>query len=122
MMVEPPNHPNGEEPNEGFIELEETKASSKWLAATTSILLISVLATGLYYYAHSADEKALADQAKLNADRAVNVLPPGIEDAWIAYVERRVAVAIQPKAGAISVTSSPDETTLVSRNTPFKVT
>jgi hypothetical protein len=85
------------------------------------ILIACIAVGGIAYYAYSDKQRSLAEQAKLNVDRAVSELPPGAQDAWIAYVERRVAAAIQSKAGAISVTSVPDETTFVSRNTPFKV-
>jgi hypothetical protein len=73
------------------------------------------------YSVYSEKQRSFAELAKLNVDRAVSVLPPGTQDVWVAYVERRVAAAIQSKASAISVTSGADETTYVSRNTPFKV-
>jgi hypothetical protein len=85
------------------------------------IFITCIAVCGIVYYAYSEKQKSLAEQAKLNFDTAVSVLPPGTQEAWIAYVERRVAAAIQPKPGAISVTSLLDETTFVSRNTPFKV-
>jgi hypothetical protein len=85
------------------------------------IFIICVAVCGVVYYAYSEKQKSVAEQAKLNFDKAVSDLPPGTKEAWIAYVERRVAAAIQLKAGAISVTSVSDETTFVSRNTPFKV-
>ena len=51
------------------------------------------------------------------------MLPEGVKEAWISYVERRVASAVQFKAGAV-VLHDDDlfEITFVSRNTPFKVT
>jgi hypothetical protein len=85
------------------------------------IFVTCIAVCGIVYYGYSEKQKSLAQQAKLNFDTAVSVLPPGTQEAWIAYVERRVAAAIQSKAGAISVTSLLDETTFVSRNTSFKV-
>jgi hypothetical protein len=74
----------------------------------------------IVYYSYSERQKSLAELAKLKIDMEVSELLPGRQDAWIAYVERRVAAAIQSRAGAISVTQH-DETIVVSRNTPFKV-
>jgi hypothetical protein len=116
------NHSDDEEIGE-FPELNEQDGSSKWSAAFACIVLASIIAgaCALFYYLHSSNQKALEDQAKLNADKAVNVLAPGIEKAWTAYVDRRVAAAIQVKAGAISVTDDSNETRFVSRNTPYQV-
>src|ERR1700682_3541813 len=86
------------------------------------IVLICIVGGGVVYYAYSTQQRSLAEKAQLDNEKAVNVLPPGTQDAWIPYVERRVAAAIQIKGGAISVTSVLDETTFVSQNTPFKVT
>ena len=85
------------------------------------IVLICIVVGGVVYYAYSTQQRSLAEKAQLDNEKAVNVLPPGTQDAWIPYVERRVAAAIQIKGGAISVASVLDETTFVSQNTPFKV-
>jgi hypothetical protein len=116
------NHSDDEEIGE-FLELDEQDGSSKWSAAFACIVLASIIAgaCALFYYLHSSNQKALEDQAKLNADKAVNVLASGVEEAWTAYVDRRVAAAIQVKAGAISVTDDSNETRFVSRNTPYQV-
>lgn len=86
----------------------------------TLILIFCAVVGGMVYYAYSERQRSLAEQAKLTIDKAVSELLPGTQDAWIAYVERRVAAAVQSRSGAISVTQY-DETIFVSRNTPFKV-
>jgi hypothetical protein len=116
------DHSDDEEIGE-FLELDEQDGPSKWSAAFACIVLASIItgACALFYYVHSSNQKALEDQAKLNADKAVNVLASGIEEAWTAYVDRRIAAAIQVKAGAISVTDDSNEVSFVSRNTPYQV-
>jgi hypothetical protein len=111
--------------DDAFAEFEQEKQTprGKWSAAFAGIMLASIIAgaCAVFYYVHSADQKALEDQAKLNADRAVNVLALGTEEAWTAYVDRRVAAAIQIKAGAILATDDSNEARFLSRNTPYQV-
>ena len=85
------------------------------------ILIACVAVVGIVYYAYSEKQKSIAERAQLNRDKAVSVLPPGTEEAWIAYVDGRIAASIQSRAGAISVLDTSNETTFVSRNTPYKV-
>jgi hypothetical protein len=115
-------HSDDEEIGE-FLQLDKQDGSSKWSTAFACITFASIIAgaCALFYYVHSSNQKALEDQAKLNADKAVNVLSPGTEEAWTAYVDRRVAAAIQIKAGAILVTDDSNEARFVSRNTPYQV-
>jgi hypothetical protein len=85
------------------------------------IVIIIVAVCGSAYFIHSSQQKLLAEKAKLNFERSVDVLSPGTEDAWISYVERRVAAVMQFKVGAISINNSISEATYVSRNTPYRV-
>lgn len=58
------------------------------------------------------------------ADMAVSVLPPGVEDAWNAYLDEQFARAVQPQGGVVRVTDVidiPDETRLISRNSPYEI-
>src|SRR4051812_31670226 len=89
--------------------------SPKWIA-----IVVVIVCAGAYYV-HAAQQRSLAEKAKFNLERAVEVLPPDTEQAWISYVERRFASAMQPKAGAISIAGTIDDATYVSRNTPYKV-
>lgn len=83
---------------------------------------IATAVGGYVYYDYSTTQ---AEQAKLTADKAVSVLSPGTQEAWIAYVDRRVAAAVQPRAGAVALIDMFSEVlqreTLVSRNTPYQV-
>ena len=119
--MEPRSEPTDDEFAD--FELEKQSPPGKWSVAFACIALAFIVAgaCALFYYVDSSNKKALEDQAKLNADKAVNVLASGIEAAWTAYVDRRVAAAIQVKAGAISVTDDSNEARLVSRNTPYQV-
>jgi hypothetical protein len=80
---------------------------------------------GLVYYVFSTMQDSLREtatqQAQLTAANAVSVLPSGTQEAWIAYVDRRFAEAIQFKAGAISVDDESHEAKYVSLNTPYQV-
>jgi hypothetical protein len=92
-----------------------TSGYIKWFAICGAISL------ALIYYVYDARQSKLALQAKWDLDKAVNVLPPGTQEAWLEYVDRRMAVAIQSKAGALFVTGLSDEPKYLSRNTPYQV-
>ena len=106
-----------------FIDLDEQSGSSKLSASFACIIVASIVAgaCALFYFAHSSNHDAPVDKAKLDADRAVDVLPRGTLEAWMAYVDRRITATIQPQVGSISVTDVANETTFVSRNTPYRI-
>jgi hypothetical protein len=67
-----------------------------------------------------------ADQRRQAQAEAASVLPPGVEDTWKAYVDRRFAAAIQRRGDVVAVAvqgngSGEEATTLVSRNTPYRI-
>lgn len=88
----------------------------------TAILIICALLGAIAYFAYRERQHANAKEAQSEAERVVRLLPEGAQDAWLAYVDRRVAAAIENKAGAVSLRAPDSEATFVSRNTPFKVT
>jgi hypothetical protein len=67
------------------------------------IVFLGVLMVGAVGYStYSSDRRAQSDRRqRLERERAVAVLPPGVEDRWIGYVESRVQTAIKPTSGAI---------------------
>ena len=83
--------------------------------------IVVVLGGGMY----ACNERENAARQKLRADMAVSVLPPGVEEAWIRYVDRRLHAAVRPSGSALAVVGlldlARDSTTLVSLNTPYKV-
>jgi hypothetical protein len=87
----------------------------KWLAGCGAITF------ALIYYVYNARQSTLALQARQDLDKAVDVLPIGTQEAWMGYVDRRVAAAIQLKAGALLVADLSDEPKYLSRNTPYQV-
>lgn len=97
---------------------------------TNLILIACIAVVGTGYYAYSAKQKSFAEQAQLKRDRAVSVLSPDTQESWLAYVDQKISGSIQSRAGGLALLntldeSTPDpydETTLVSRNTPYKVT
>jgi hypothetical protein len=93
------SHPADERFGEEFVEVEVPKAPSRSVVAFSCIALATVAAVigAVSYYAHASYQKALANEAKLKADRAVNQLTPGTQEAWTAYVDRRVAAGL-PRA------------------------
>jgi len=97
------------------VETRTTIGRFKWLA------ICAVVASGLIYYVSSARQNTIAMQARLDLDKAVSILPLGTQEAWIEYVDRRVAAAIQLRSGTISVADLSDESKYVSRNTPYQV-
>ena len=51
------------------------------------------------------------------------MLPPGIREQWIEYVQKRVDLLVKPTAGSIAIVADQEtETTvLLSRSTPYKL-
>lgn len=62
---------------------------------------------------------------KRATEKAASVLPPGVETAWNAYLDRQFARAIQPQGDVVRVrdytTELTSATILVSRNSPYQV-
>lgn len=101
-----------------LIEQSKTRTTNgylKWLIGCCAV------AFALIYYAYDARRATLAVQARRDLDKAVTVLPPGTQEAWLEYVDRSMADAIQSKAGALLVTGLSDESKYLSRNTPYQV-
>jgi hypothetical protein len=61
--------------------------------------VLAVLAVGLLIYLHNKSE---AEKAQAMA-RAVKALPAGTEQAWIAYVDHRLAGAIERRGGSVRI-------------------
>lgn len=91
---------------------------------TTWLFVIAAAVGGYYFYQNEKEKQALAD-ARMRAERAVEVLPAGTEEAWLTYIEKVVEATIKPEEGQIRVIAMGDKvmkgTTLVSRNTPYQV-
>jgi hypothetical protein len=89
------------------------------------IIVAAVVLLGVSYYAYSSWQDEIARKAKMDADKAVSVLPFGTREAWISYVDRRLRAVIQPHRGSVrvidNVGSVTANTTLVSSNTPYIV-
>jgi hypothetical protein len=66
--------------------------------------------------------KKAADAARQAAGRAVDVLPPGTEGAWNAWIDEQVSKSIIPQGNAVEVkTFLGLGPVYYSRNTPYKV-
>ena len=74
---------------------------------------------------HSQAAVAAADAKRGATEMAVSVLPPGVETAWNAYLDRQFARAFQPQGDVVRVRSSVTDLTsttiLISRNSPYQV-
>jgi hypothetical protein len=92
----------------------------KWAAV---IAAVAIVAFGAALLGRNLLEKRAQEQAE-SAARAVRTLPPGVVDAWGAYVDRRIAATISLKDGAIHLTEGKGPAGPVSSlpdNTPFEV-
>jgi hypothetical protein len=103
----------------------------------TGIALTGVVA-GIAYSVVSIErdkvakrELETAEAAARAAANAVSVLPPGTENAWLAYVDRRVAATMTPQGSTVrvvGVVGDPDDplsyrsvTAIISSNKPYQV-
>ena len=77
------------------------------------------------YEDHSSAAIVAAEAQKGATEMAVSILPPGVETAWNAYLDRQFARAIQPQGNVVrvrdSVTDLSSATILISRNSPYQV-
>ena len=62
------------------------------------------------YCVYQVNETNKAD-ARIKAEEAFTVLPPGTEDAWKAYVNRRMEVLFHRKGNSVEVTDFLQEIT-----------
>lgn len=66
-----------------------------------------------------------AADKSLALTKAVRVLPPGTEAAWMSYVDRQLASAIERDGDAVRIAALADnilgKTTIVSRNAPYSI-
>ena len=69
----------------------------------TVILAVGALFTGLYVFGFSTREVPKEKGLEEALAKAVRVLPEGTEEAWIAYVDQRVAAAIQRRGDNLQV-------------------
>ncbi|MSO70811.1 MAG: hypothetical protein EXQ88_02150 [Alphaproteobacteria bacterium] len=96
-------------------------------AAKFGMLILSVgaLFTGLYVFGFSTREVHKEKGPEETVAKAVRVLPEGTEEAWIAYVDRRVAAAIQRRGDNLQVVTWMDyvfkTSTFVFRNMPYSI-
>ena len=90
-----------------------------WIGAFLAFIGYSV------YEDHRQAAIEAAYSQKRATQKAVSVLPPGVETAWNAYLDRQFARAIQPQGDVVRVRDSTTELTsatiLVSRNSPYQV-
>jgi hypothetical protein len=78
-------------------------------SVATAIALLSVLA-GVGYCAEesqrTAREKAQSDReakAARSLAASVSVLPPGTEEAWLEYVDRRIAATMKREGSTVEI-------------------
>lgn len=71
------------------------------------------------YFSQKSDDQAF------EAEKAVSILPEGVEAAWLSYVDRRVAATVQRTGPLVKVHGDLDhvtnKTTIISVNTPYRV-
>lgn len=102
----------------------------------TVVTLVGVVGLCLFVghcveQANVSRARQAAFDAKLRADRAVSVLPAGIENAWDSWVDEEVARKVERAGPVVRLDESPDSnpdpapwsvgTVYVSVNSPFQV-
>jgi len=92
-------------------------------------LLLLIAGTAIFfYYIHNrqAEQDASVQAQELEAAKAVTVLPPGTEEAWDAYVDRRVASLLQRRGNSVRLNDLMSKMmstiTIVSVTSPYEIT
>ena len=92
-----------------------------------ALVLFIAVATIAHYANGKKDKQAAIDsKQKIDAARdAVSVLPQGTEDAWDAYVDRRLAATLHRSGSTIQLLGGVNEmmgkTVLLSVNSPYQI-
>lgn len=98
--------------------------SRKWIIAALVVLLGIA---GLSYVRNGAAESKdrVQSDAEIAAAKAVSVLPAGTEEAWLAYVDRRIAATLHRSGSVVQLTGGVNDimgkTAYVSVNSPYEV-
>ena len=84
-------------------------------------VVAGVAAAGAAWIDHEEKQKLAAWQQR-KAEDAISILPPGVEDAWIRYVDERLSMRLEARQNAIRVRyPGESKTVLVSLNMPYSV-
>jgi len=75
----------------------------RWVVAAIVALGIATIVVANSHDPDQQQAKRETADREWQAAKAVSVLPSGTEDAWIAYVDRKIAAAITRKGNAIHV-------------------
>lgn len=110
-------------PTISSLQRAQRNAHRRRVVATLLAVLGLSLLVG-YCVIQSNEEKAVdqASQAKEAADHAISVLPPGVEDAWNAWIDNQVATKIVREGNVLRLHEFLEMGPIyVSTNTPYKV-
>jgi len=98
--------------------------NKKW---TKGVMLALAVAAVLFYFNHGRQEehKAKVGGGKEKAARAVTVLPPGTEEAWNAYIDRRIDSTLERRGSAVRLNDyfsrALSKTIFVSIYSPYEI-
>jgi hypothetical protein len=90
---------------------------------SVTCVIVFFIGTGVYIFKQNCETAIAAHQTTLA--NAVDTLPPGVENVWLAYVDRRVAATIKRDGNVVDVVQMVDIVTgtsdIVSITTPFSI-
>jgi hypothetical protein len=83
------------------------------------------ICAGVAYCVVADQQKNEQTRREFEAAKAVSVLPPGTEQAWLAYADRRIAATMRRQGSAVQVVGLLDRlqnrTTIISISTPYQI-
>jgi hypothetical protein len=89
------------------------------------VVLLGIAALSQIRKGDTETSKRTESDAEVAAEKAVSVLPPGTEAAWLAYVDRRIASTLHRTGNMIQITDGLNAmlgmTQYVSANSPYEV-
>ena len=95
----------------------------KWVR--WSVVLVAITGAALYFLIENYPAVLRTITANREGEKPLATLPGGAEDAWLAYVDRRVHASLQRQGTTLDVMSDFDiitgRTTIVSLGTPYQV-
>lgn len=99
-------------------------SSRRWVIGAL-VLLLGIAGLSQIRKGDAETSKRTESDAEAAAEKAVSVLPPGTEDAWLAYVDRRIAATLHRSGSVIQLTGGVNDimgtTAYVSVNSPYGI-
>jgi len=94
---------------------------------TALVLMLSFIGLVLYGFNYLGNQQTEAARIKSEQAKQVSVIPPGTEEAWQAFIDRRVAAVLRREGRLVKLDDDShrklmEKASYVSNNAPYQIT